>query len=156
MSTRSFKHDLTWGTTRGLFGGVVYCAFASVVLLFKGWPSELPTASIYAAYLLGGLSGGVILGALRPYANSPRGAVWVGTLVAIPVVIAFVLLIRGPLPTWGKHEVALTIMCSVILGAMGGRMIWNSVHEAPFGGEPDDLGPQKPTKRTQRKKKGVS
>ena len=122
--------DLVWGAGWGLFVGVVYCAFAAIVLLLKGWPDG-PVLRVFSIYVGGGLLGGALLGVLRSWVRTEVRAMLLGVIIAVPIGAAFLLLMSGPFSNWGEAEIASLGFGSLFLGVTGGKVLWQQTRFDP-------------------------
>lgn len=126
------RENLLWGARWGLFLAVVYCVFALLVLMLKGFPDG-PTQAVLGIYLAGGLIGGIILGILRGWIRTQLRAMAVGVIIIVPVVIGFLYLMSGPISSWGDAEVFSLIITSLSIGLMGGKVFWEQSRFDPYG-----------------------
>jgi hypothetical protein len=79
----SLLKNLKWGLRWGLIVAAAFTAIAVFVTLTAGPDARgLSLESLIEFYLLGGISGGLLVGALRPLTSHKAGAILVGTLVS--------------------------------------------------------------------------
>lgn len=89
VSSHKVIQNLRWGIFWGLCGAAVYCAWVGILFLLRGAAPFLANGTTFpatlAAYLVGGLGAGIILGLLRPFTRMVWGVALVGFLCALPV-----------------------------------------------------------------------
>jgi hypothetical protein len=125
--------DIRWGAGWGLFGGFMYMGFAAVVVYglkggFETAPAGVTPLKLFGLYPFAGLTAGLVGGLLRPYTKSRRGAMAVGMVAAVPLTIGAVLLTEGPVSSWYAPEWFGVIGGAILLGGMGGYILWNQHH----------------------------
>lgn len=125
----SIYNDLRWGTKWGLLAGVVYSGLGALVYTVKGNdpsdPVGVSLGVLVTTYILGGITGGGLLGLLRPLTVTRRGSSLVGVVASIPVCMGFLLLISGPVFGWGGAEIFSLVFTAVALGGYGGYTFWD-------------------------------
>ena len=116
---------ILWGVRSGVVFGLAFSALALVIRLLGGeGPFEVhhtSFAKMIASYLLGGISAGVIVGALRPLTKSKPGAAVVGFFAAIPIGMLVRLAMLGNEP-WEPRDTIVTLLVCIALGAPVGVM----------------------------------
>lgn len=132
MNDRAVGRDMIWGMKWGLVMGLIYTLFASVVVFAKEFQDsavsqhvEIPL--LLAAYPVTGVMAGLIVGLFRPLLVSRTGAVIVGVMAAVPVTLAFVRLVRGPLSGLATPEWIGAGGAAILLGSMGGYIWWGQM-----------------------------
>lgn len=132
MRLRTLRHNVIWGAGWGLFLGVVYCVFALLVLMLKGFPDG-PVLAVLGIYLGGGLLGGLLVGILRHWIRTEVRAMMVGVIVMVPIGAGFLYLMNGPVSSWGEAQVFALFAGSLLLGWMGGKIFWEQSRFDPNG-----------------------
>lgn len=127
MRQGKIRNNVFWGGVIGLFGGVVISVFATAVLILKGFPDELPVIEIYVTYLGGGLSAGLIIGILCPWIRSRSAATIASMIAVLPITIGFLILISGPIQSWGEAEVFSLVFCSIFFAIFVGKIAWEQI-----------------------------
>lgn len=85
---------------------------------------------IIAVYFAGGITGGCLVGLLRPLTRWRIGAAAVGVIAMIPVCWGAGILVHGPLSVWGEAEYFAWTITPVLIGAYGGwefYQLWDDV-----------------------------
>lgn len=123
VKAQRLGNRLIAGASWGLFLGLIYCGFAGLVLLTQGFRNV--RLEIFGIYLGGGLVGGLLVGALRPWIRSRVTAMTVGVVVMAPLGFGFLLLRNGPIANWDEAQFVALIAGSILLGSMGGKIFWD-------------------------------
>jgi small-conductance mechanosensitive channel len=90
------QHDLKWGLSWTAAFAAVYILLAFVLYAVSpNDPSRLPLARVISAYVGGALVAGVLLGLLRPFAQTRTGSTMVGLLVGPCVYLCGLLVVLG-------------------------------------------------------------
>jgi hypothetical protein len=117
--------NLRWGMMRGLFFGIFYSVFALIVYLFRGADAfnayGLTLGSLVAAYALGGLISGAVVGALRPLTRWYAGHIVIGVAATIPAMLGVGLAMYGAFSRWTSEDVGSVVMAIVVLGPLFGH-----------------------------------
>jgi hypothetical protein len=119
----SLSPNLSWGIRRGLGIASLFSAYVVVIALMQRsiW-FDAYGANVFQlvlVYLLGGLFGGAIVGALRPLNATAAGGALIGALASIPFWSGTLLLLIGAPTRWDTGDwVVLAIL--VGLGALFG------------------------------------
>jgi hypothetical protein len=120
--------DLKWGLKWGMWFAVFFSAIAIVMtIVTQGEVLKRQNISLPASigiYVFGGLSGGVILGLLRPLTRKRLGATVVGILVLTPVTVVLGIMMFGPIGRWDENMLLTIILLPIILGGVGGYSYW--------------------------------
>jgi hypothetical protein len=125
---RTLLENLRWGVKWGLgmaIGFSVYVAVLFGVISVGSWHNMFAGATlsvVVAAYFAGGISGGLIAGALRPLGRWPLGKMAMGFLVAIPgyEVFAFAepMLDTSSRSTPLSEQLSIGLVCALLVGPM--------------------------------------
>jgi hypothetical protein len=128
---RAPRRDLTQDLGWGIFWGLAFAVVLTVVLvllhalrrsaLFEAHNTTF--GGVVAVYFGGGLTGGVVLGLLRPLTRWRSGAAMVGVLAAMPVGVA-VRVLRFGLAPWGPKDTIALVVFAVALGGSVGWIYW--------------------------------
>src|SRR6059036_329305 len=96
---KTVARNLMWGAFWGICGGVVYSAYAVVLLILRGpaafEANDTSFPAVLGAYLGGGGAAGLLLGLLRPLTRSWLGSAILGALCAVPVFSAGRIALSG-------------------------------------------------------------
>jgi hypothetical protein len=121
------------GFVFGILVASAYTAYVGVLYLVRGSaPFEAHDVTFWSlviSYYLGFGLGGIVVGALAFLARFPEGAVLVGILGALCVMIAIGSAIEGPVMSWTGRNWMQCVLAAVPLGAFAGVMWWK--HERP-------------------------
>jgi RsiW-degrading membrane proteinase PrsW (M82 family) len=125
---RSTSRNVLWGVKAGLFFASFYSLFVLLLYAFRGEePSESKGVSLLAVvvtYFIGGVLGGAIVGLLRPFTRERWGAIVVGMIAALPVVLGFSFAMYGSIATWEGSTWGGTLLTTVVLGTIGALAWW--------------------------------
>ncbi len=115
--------DIATGVKGGLFGGAVFSTIALVLWLVQGAEAfaeaRMTLGALVAAYMVGGLAVGGVVGLLLPFARTPVGAALVGSLAGVSLVVVMGLLMAEAADDMEHFWTAATIT-GVGLGAPSG------------------------------------
>ena len=121
----TLRQNLAWGALWGLCGAVVYSAFAVVVFLLAGQRAfsakGTSLSAVLAAYLVGGIGSGLVMGALRPLGRSWWGAGVMGLVCAVPVWSAMMVAVAGLRHVPWKVVAGLTLLTGPVSGVITKR-----------------------------------
>lgn len=146
--------NLRWGTGWGLFMGAGYCAIALVLYVLRG-PGLFakygvtPTAAMLT-YLIGGISGGWIIGLLRPLAKWRLGAIFMGICVGIVVYGLATVSMFGPISHWDRDDWIMVTILGTFTGVIGGNWFWEKEVWPTLPLPPTSADARKPRKLFQR------
>ena len=123
--------DLKRGAAWGLLGGLIYLAFAAMIVLLKGGADSAPVRLdlLLALYPLGGIAAGAIAGCLRPLLKSRPGAMFTGIVASAPICVGFGVLQQGHWSNWSDAVWFGVSLGSLLIGAMGGYILWGQLHD---------------------------
>jgi hypothetical protein len=83
-----------------------------------------PLGQLLTLYLVAGLTSGVMLGLLRPFATSPVAKGLVSVLVALPVTLSLMLLgHEWRISEMGVGDYALAVLFAAVFGPVGAAYI---------------------------------
>lgn len=120
--------NIRWGLSWSLSLAAIWCAYVCVLSVVRGSTRFDAYGTtlwmIVAVYIVNGVMGGIILGALRPIATSRLGAILVGVAVAIPFFIAVWFATDGPFSHWRSNSIEAILFCSISLGGILGNWFW--------------------------------
>lgn len=137
MTTKSHRgtaptlaRDLKWGVGYGLAFAAAYSAIVLVQYLVTG-PGVVESRHItlgptIAAYFVGGVVGGALVGLLRPFTRWRVGATLIGIIACLPLAIAFVVVIDGSPSHWKEETIVGTLIAAVLIGAIVGYRAWEA------------------------------
>src|SRR4051812_44073909 len=96
--------NLRWGVTWGLLMSGMYCLVALLLYIIRG-PTlfakyGLTLGTLMLTYVVGGITGGWIVGVLRPLTHWRFGAILVGISVGFVVYGAAGIAMYGPVTHW--------------------------------------------------------
>lgn len=116
MNHMSLGQRLWWGARTGSIFGAMFVALAVLAFLLGGEETfeKLDTSlrGVALAYMVGGLGGGLITGALLPLTKRLVGAAFIGYVAFIPVGI-MVVLVRSTRESFASGAV-LTLVVALI------------------------------------------
>jgi hypothetical protein len=112
----------------GLFFAGFYSLFVLLIYPFRGEEPSQSTGvglvAIIVTYVIGGMLGGAIVGLLRPLMRERWGAILVGMIAALPVVLGFTFAMYGSMATWEGSTWGGTLLTAVVLGTIGAVAWW--------------------------------
>lgn len=98
----SWRENLAWGLEAGIFFAAVTVVLAIIPALIRAlvgthvwWQKGLSFLAIIGLYLFGGITGGVIVGLLRPWTRYWWGRRMVGALAAVPFAAVIIVTFFG-------------------------------------------------------------
>lgn len=117
------------GIRTGLLLGGIFSVWAAIVFLLNGGKSierynGVTFPEVAGAYLVGGLLGGALVGALYPLVRYKVGAFLVGITAAFPFSVAVMGSLQGFSPWTGGHTFVVCLM-SVTIGAVTGAILYS-------------------------------
>ena len=120
--------NLRIGIREGVGYAALYAAVGVLSVLVRG-PDllreyQISVGELLAFYVVGGVSAGVIAGALLPLGRHPVGAIVVGFLAMLPTCVVGSLLVFSP-HEWKEMIPAVPLIAAAIYGVFGGLMMWN-------------------------------
>lgn len=122
--------SIKWTVAIGLIFATLYSIYVLVFFFIVGGePFQKHNTSVWAiiaTYFAGGITGGVAIGALRPYARSRFAAIAVGFVASIFVIFGILLAARGEPTAWTELDWETLIVVSLLFGIVGGSMFWNN------------------------------
>lgn len=151
---RRLGEDVAWGARLGLVMGLVYAAIGGLLYLAQDSPEigRIRLPSLLALYVFGGVTGGVIVGVLRPILNSHLGAIFAGTVSLLPFGFATIVLYSGPISEWGLAEYIGILVTALILGGYIGHDLWKD-ERASLSRRPESEESLKPGRRRNRRER---
>jgi hypothetical protein len=128
-SERSFLSNVVWGVGFGLAFAAPYSLYVVVLYLAEGPRpfDKLHTtlAAVIAAYVIGGLASGTVVGAMRPFLHIRLVAILVGITAAVFVFFGAAVASDGMPWHWGITEWESIVGCALLLGSFGGYWLWS-------------------------------
>ena len=132
--------DLKWGLGWGVGLAVFFSLYVAVLFVLDRIGTDNPSMGaqafllVIAAYLGGGLLGGVIAGLLRPASRWPLGAMAMGILIAFPAFWAIGIILPyidpSDAPTTLREQIDTGIGCALMIGPPAAL-----AHRTSFGAE---------------------
>lgn len=96
--------DMQWGAKRGISLAIIFCLWATIVFAFNGSTAfdrqQTTYAVVVITYLAIGLVSGSLVGALKRFASSERGAYVVGIAGGIPIAVGIEIALYGTISHW--------------------------------------------------------
>jgi hypothetical protein len=136
--SRSFLGNLRWGVGIGLVFAALYSLYVAVLFLIVGSePFDRHHTSVLmviATYFVGGITGGSVVGVMRPHTHSRFVAIIVGIVAAFFVIFGVAVASQGLPWNWTRAAWTALAVLSILFGSFGGNMIWNN----PFDSTEDD------------------
>jgi hypothetical protein len=121
--TDSLSENVSWGIRRGLSMASLFSAYVVVVAVMqRSVQFDAYGANVFQLvliYLLGGLLGGAVVGALRPLNATGAGGAPIGALASIPFWAGTLMLLVGMPTRWDRGD-WVVLMILVGLGALLG------------------------------------
>jgi hypothetical protein len=100
--------DLKWGIQLGAFAAAFVTALAAVAVAVQGTAGltriGLSFGGLIALYAFGGVVGGAVLGALRPWIRWMAPAVGIVAIAFVPFSLAMGVLLNGWITSWDRGE----------------------------------------------------
>ncbi|GAC1418077.1 MAG: hypothetical protein NVSMB53_17120 [Gemmatimonadaceae bacterium] len=128
--------NVVLGARIGLGMGAIFTVWVTVVFLVSGTAPFHKQGTSYPAmvalYLVGGPVVGAIIGLFRPLIGNLLGAVFVCILASVPLAAAFLVMFEGP-PPWTPSSMGFIPFAAVVLGTMGGFVLYGVLHEPAPG-----------------------
>jgi hypothetical protein len=122
--------NVRWGVRGGLFFGLAYSAIALVLYALRGRESfeanGVTLGSLVAAYVLGALAAGIVVGLLRPLLRWQLGAMAVGVAAAVPACVGIGLARFGAFSGWSGADMGTVVVMGVMFGMLFGNQYWNN------------------------------
>src|ERR1041385_9007533 len=123
-SSRSFLGNVIWGVGFGLAFAALYSLYVAVLYLAEGSEpfDELHTSllTVIATYVVGGVTSGTVVGAMRPYLHIRFVAILVGMTAAVFVFFGIIVAGHGMPWRWTSADWGSLALCSLFLGGFGG------------------------------------
>ncbi len=127
----SVLKDLRWGVAWGLAYAVIFCLFAAIVALANGstyfGKYNLSLVQVSSLYLVGGLIAGALVGALRKYTDHAVGAMMVGLVAAVVVLMVFQISSDGNPARWRMRDWN-DILIGSLVGPAAALIRWKRTH----------------------------
>lgn len=124
--------DLRWGVAWGLAYAVIFCLFAAIVALANGstyfGKYDLTLVQVSSLYLVGGLIAGALIGALRKYSDHAVGAMIVGFVAAVAVLMVFQISSDGNPTKWQTGDWSYIFIGSLLVGPATALIRWKRTH----------------------------
>ena len=124
--------DLRWGVAWGLAYAVAFCLIAAIIALANGstylGKDNLSLAQVSSLYLIGGLIAGALVGALRKYTDHALGAMMVGLVAAIAVLMVFQISSEGSPAKWRTGDWFDIFIGSLLVGPAAALIRWKRTH----------------------------
>ncbi|MFL5612223.1 MAG: hypothetical protein ACJ796_01010 [Gemmatimonadaceae bacterium] len=124
------RNGVRFGLRYAVFLGLV----ATALSVLRGGGDDFSLPAVLAAYLIGGVFTGIVVGLGRRLNQWPMGAMLLGVLGAFPAFLVISLLIplmRADAPTLsGNERLGLSLAVSVLLGPIAGLILrgqWTDV-----------------------------
>ncbi len=122
------QRDLQWGVGWGLWFACFYSVLAVGIYLLSGGRSfdrqGLSLGATVGLYFGGGLTTGAIVGLLRPWTRRRVGAMLVGSVAVIPLVLGGFILLFGPIASWERGLWLGALMAAIGFGVVGALAWW--------------------------------
>jgi hypothetical protein len=129
MTKRRLSEDVLWGLKWGLSAALFFTAWVSFVRVSSGSEPfeemEVTYSGVVTLYVLVGIVGGALLGALRPLTGSKWGAALLGWFLAFITYSAAAALIDAPPWEWDSFLWVLFIVLAGVLGVPSGFLYWS-------------------------------
>jgi hypothetical protein len=126
----NFLGDIVWGVRIGIVFAILYSLYVAILFLLVGSAPfdkhHTSVVTVIATYFVGGISGGAVVGAMRPYTHSRFVAIVVGIVAAFFVVFGVIVPSQGLPLRWTGANWASLVLTSVFLGAFGGNHFWKN------------------------------
>jgi MFS-type transporter involved in bile tolerance (Atg22 family) len=120
--------DIRWGTRWAAWMVGIYAIFASILYAVGLGLSDMTLPAVIAAYAVVGLASGALLGLLRPLAQSKRGSMVLGALIAFSIYYPLALFGTRNAPVEKlPGTVVLAVLCALFGGAYG-KQTWKRTH----------------------------
>lgn len=124
MPSSHASANVAFGLTVGILMASGYSVIAILVYLVGGAEAfernEVTFASVIAAYWVGAMGSGVLLGVLRPSMGSRTSAMVAGPFIAAPAVASLGVTISGMPWHWQTETIATFVIVCLIFGVYGG------------------------------------
>jgi hypothetical protein len=124
----TFLGNIRWGVGLGLVFATLYSLYVAILFLIVGTAPfdkhHTTVLTVIAAYFAGGITGGAVVGAMRPYTDSRFTAILVGIVVAFFVVFGVLVASHGLPWRWDQAAWASLVITSMLLGSFGGNWFW--------------------------------
>lgn len=119
--------NIRWGVKFGLILSAVLIALVSIGYIVRpesprhqaiGW------LQVSGAYLVSGLTCGLVVGVCRPLFTSLSRSILLGPVVAFPFYVIVGTVAESPFWTWDAASWAFAVFASVIVGTIVGGSYW--------------------------------
>jgi hypothetical protein len=137
MTKRRLREDLGWGLMWGLTATLFFSAWVTFVRGSSGAePFEdlnVSYRAVVVTYVLLGIFGGLLLGALRPMSHSKWGAAVLGWVLAFVSYAGSLVLLGSPPWQWEAIVWAALTLASGLLGVTAGIVHWGRAQRDKSG-----------------------
>jgi len=136
--------NVRWGAYWGFVSGCMYSLSQLGLRLVVGpeyfAQHDVTGQEIIPIYIMGLTLAGVIVGIARPLTRWLPGALVVGAIAAVPLMIGVCVAKYGPVNRWTGDQWSTAILSGVLFGIVVGWMAWwdSPYAGAPRKGRPDD------------------
>ena len=126
MQRRAIVERMVMGAKAGALLGVLYCGIATVSFVVRGTAATAAMGvglpSLFAAYLIGGPASGAVAAILFPLGRTLAGALVVGFVSIIPLILGGRIVLRG-LARWDRADSVVIMATALFIGGLTGVLV---------------------------------